>query len=167
MTRADKDESRAEDHLGLMAAAEPCPSHFVARLRNYLVTGLVVVGPAAITVYVVWWFIQSVDAWVTPLLPQAYLPETYLGFKVPGIGLIAGVVGLILVGAVTANLLSRVLGTYAEIALDRTPVVRTLYRLFKQIFVAAFAGNRVAFQQMGVIEFPRRGLFAPVLILVV
>ncbi|HEY6670826.1 MAG TPA: hypothetical protein VI075_07860, partial [Methyloceanibacter sp.] len=62
----------------LPGAGEPASSHIGARLRGYFLTGLIVVGPVAITIYVVWWFINLVDAWVKPLLPQAYLPDTYL-----------------------------------------------------------------------------------------
>ena len=53
-----------EDRLAqLVAAGEPVSSHFGARLRGYFLTGLIVVGPVAITIYVVWWFIQMVDGW--------------------------------------------------------------------------------------------------------
>src|SRR5206468_4054348 len=55
------------------AAAEPPPSHLGARLRSYFLTGLIVVGPVAITIYVVWWFITLVDTWVKPLIPPQYL----------------------------------------------------------------------------------------------
>src|ERR1041384_700903 len=103
------DETRSQaDQLALLAAAgEPASSHFGARLRGYFLTGLIVVGPVAITIYVVWWFINLVDAWVKPLLPQDYLPDTYLPFKLPGVGLIVGIIGLMVVGALTANLFGR------------------------------------------------------------
>ena len=61
-------------------------SHLLPRLRGYFLTGLIVVGPVAITLYVVWWFINLVDAWVKTLIPSAYLPETYLPINVPGVG---------------------------------------------------------------------------------
>ena len=88
----------------------------------------------AITIYVVWWFINLVDAWVKPLIPKAYLPETYLPFNVPGVGLIVGIFGLMVVGALTANLFGRTIVSYGEMMLDRMPVVRGVYRLLKQIF---------------------------------
>ena len=80
------------------AASEPASSHLGARLRSYFLTGLIVVGPVAITIYVVWWFITLVDAWVKPLIPPQYLPEHYLPFNVPGVGLIFGITGVMLVG---------------------------------------------------------------------
>ena len=133
--------------------------HLGARLRGYFLTGLIVVGPMAITLYVVWWFINLVDAWVKPLIPNAYLPETYLPFSVPGIGLIVGVFGLILAGALTANLFGRTIVSHGEMMLDRMPVVRGVYRLFKQIFQTIFSKTGSSFKRVGLIEFPRRGIY--------
>jgi uncharacterized membrane protein len=150
-----------QDQLALLAAAgEPASSHIGARLRGYFLTGLIVVGPVAITIYVVWWFINLVDAWVKPLLPQAYLPENYLPFNVPGVGLIVGIFGLMVVGALTANLFGRTVVAYSEMMLDRMPVVRGVYRVLKQIFNAVFSKSGTSFKRVGLIEFPRRGLYA-------
>jgi uncharacterized membrane protein len=150
-----------EDQLALLAAAgEPASSHIVARLRGYFLTGLIVVGPVAITIYVVWWFINLVDAWVKPLIPQAYLPETYLPFNVPGVGLIVGIFGLMVIGALTANLFGRTIVSYGEMMLDRMPVVRGVYRLLKQIFTTVFSKSGTSFKRVGLIEFPRKGLHA-------
>jgi uncharacterized membrane protein len=149
------------DQLALLAAAgEPASSHLGARLRGYFLTGLIVVGPVAITVYVVWWFINLVDAWVKPLLPQAYLPENYLPFNVPGVGLIVGIFGLMVVGALTANLFGRTIVSYGEMMLDGMPVVRGVYRLLKQIFTTIFSKSGTSFKRVGLIEFPRKGIYA-------
>src|SRR5918996_3218269 len=83
--------------LGLLGADEPHSSHLGARLRGYFLTGLIVVGPIAITVYVVWWFISQIDNWVKPLIPSRYLPEHYLPFTVPGVGLIVAIGGLVII----------------------------------------------------------------------
>ncbi|MGC1710165.1 MAG: DUF502 domain-containing protein [Methyloceanibacter sp.] len=156
--RAEK--PRRESDLALIVEEEPASSHFVARLRGYFLTGLIVVGPVAITVYVVWWFINLVDAWVKPLLPQNYLPDTYLPFKLPGVGLIVGIFTLMVVGALTANLFGRTIVSYGEMMLDRMPVVRGVYRLIKQIFTTIFSKSGTSFKRVGLIEFPRRGLYA-------
>src|SRR6476620_6750659 len=75
-----------------------------ARLRTYFLTGLIVGGPLTITLYIVWWFIKLVDAWVKPFVPTAYLPETYLPFPVPGFGLIVAFTALTLLGFLTAGI---------------------------------------------------------------
>ena len=149
-----------EGEIDLNLEPEPASSHFGARLRGYFLTGLIVVGPVAVTIYVVWWFINLVDAWVKPLVPQAYLPDTYLPFRVPGVGLIVGIVGLILVVALTANLFGRTIVSHGEMMLDRMPVVRGVYRLVKQIFTTIFSKSGTSFKRVGLIEFPRRGLYA-------
>ncbi len=146
--------------IDLNLEQEPASSHIGARLRGYFLTGLIVVGPVAITIYVVWWFINLVDAWVKPLLPQDYLPDTYLPFKLPGVGLIVGIFALMVVGALTANLFGRTIVSYGEMMLDGMPVVRGVYRLVKQIFTTIFSKSGTSFKRVGLIEFPRRGLYA-------
>jgi uncharacterized membrane protein len=153
-----------QDQLVLLGAEEPHSSHLGARLRGYFLTGLIIVGPVAITIYVVWWFINLVDAWVKPLIPKAYLPETYLPFNVPGVGLIVGIFGLMVIGALTANLFGRTIVSYGEMMLDRMPVVRGVYRLLKQIFTTIFSKSGSSFKRVGVIEFPRKGLYALVFV---
>jgi uncharacterized membrane protein len=149
----------AQDQLALLAGEPTHSLRLGARLRGYFLTGLIVVGPMAITLYVVWWFINLVDAWVKPLIPTAYLPETYLPFNVPGVGLIVGVLGVMAMGALTANLFGRTLLSQGEMMLDRMPVVRGVYRLFKQIFQTVFSKSGTSFKRVGLIEFPRRGLY--------
>src|SRR5712692_5107123 len=79
----------------------------VSRLRNYFLTGLILVGPLYITVGLTWWFINWVDDLVRPFIPVAYRPETYLPGKIPGLGLIVALVTLTLLGFLTANLVGR------------------------------------------------------------
>jgi uncharacterized membrane protein len=153
-----------EDQLGLFGALEPTSSHFLARLRGYFLTGLIIVGPVAITIYVVWWFINLVDGWVKPLIPQSYLPDNFLPFNVPGVGLIVGIFALMVVGALAANLFGRTIVSYGEMMLDRMPVVRGVYRLLKQIFTTVFSKSGTGFKRVGLIEFPRRGLYAVVFV---
>ena len=148
--------SRCRTISSSSGAEEPHSSHLGARLRGYFLTGLIVVGPVAITIYVVWWFINLVDGWVKPLIPKAYLPETYLPFNVPGVGLIVGIFGLMVIGALTANLFGRTIVSYGEMMLDRMPVVRGVYRLLKQIFQTIFSKSGTSFKRVGVIEFPRK-----------
>ncbi|MEM9589921.1 MAG: DUF502 domain-containing protein [Pseudomonadota bacterium] len=152
-----------EDH-SLFGALEPTSSHFLARLRGYFLTGLIIVGPVAITIYVVWWFINLVDGFVRPLIPDSYLPDSFLPFNIPGVGLIFGIIGLMLIGALAANLFGRTIVSYGVILLDRMPVVRGVYRLLKQIFTTVFAKQGTSFKRVGLIEFPRRGLFVIVFV---
>lgn len=137
-----------------------------ARLRNYFLTGLIIVGPVTITVYIIWWFINYVDAWVKPLVPAAYLPETYLPFAVPGIGVLFGIIGLTFIGALAANLLGRSLISFGEMALDNMPIVRNVYRALKQIFesVVSVTDQAPNVQKVGLIEFPSKGIWSLVFV---
>src|SRR5262245_28288114 len=101
------------DNPDLIPASEPVAPvvhHGIGRrIRNYFLTGLVVAGPVAITIYLVWSFVTWVDDLVRPFIPVAYRPETYLPVKVPGFGLIIAFVAVTLLGFLTANLIGRTL----------------------------------------------------------
>src|SRR5262249_59319833 len=85
------------------------PPGLMARFRNYFLTGLIVAGPIAITLYLTWWFVTWVDGLVRPFVPTAYRPETYLPFGLPGSGLTVALIALTLLGFLTSNLIVRAL----------------------------------------------------------
>ena len=60
--------------------------HLGSRIRNAFLTGLVIVGPVTITLWIMWGVIHWIDAWIKPLLPTTFNPDTYLPFPVPGLG---------------------------------------------------------------------------------
>src|SRR5246127_3795770 len=142
-----------EPHTGVMG-----------RLRNYFLTGLIVAGPVAITLWLTWWFVAWVDGLVRPFVPSAYRPETYLPFGLPGSGLIVAVVALTLLGFLTANLIGRTLVDLGESLLGRIPAVRAIYRGLKQVFETLFSGNGSSFRRVGLVEFPSPGMWSIVLI---
>src|SRR5207302_6915253 len=132
----------------------------IARVRNYFLTGLVLVGPLYITISLTWWFINWVDDLVRPVIPAAYRPETYLPVKVPGYGLIIAFLTLTLLGFLTANLVGRKLLEYGEHLLGRMPIVRPLYRGLKQVFETLFAKSGSSFRTVGLVEFPAPGMWS-------
>ncbi|OJY10175.1 MAG: hypothetical protein BGP05_20975 [Rhizobiales bacterium 62-47] len=140
------------------------PRGFMARIRNYFLTGLMVAGPVAITFYLTWWFITWVDGLVRPFVPVDYRPETYLPFGIPGAGLVVAVIALTLLGFLTANLIGRTLVDLGERLLGRMPVVRAIYRGLKQVFETLFSGNGSSFRKVGLVEFPSPGMWSIVLI---
>src|SRR5437870_5326711 len=132
----------------------------MARFRNYFLTGLIVAGPVAITLYLTWWFVNWVDSIVRPFVPTVYRPETYLPFGLPGAGLIVAVVALTLLGFLTANLIGRTLVDLGERLLGRIPAVRAIYRGLKQVFETLFSGNGSSFRRVGLVEFPSPGMWS-------
>ncbi|MGI9352241.1 MAG: DUF502 domain-containing protein [Rhizobiaceae bacterium] len=136
----------------------------LTRLRNYFLTGFIICAPLAITAYLVWGFIQWVDGWVKPYIPHVYNPDNYLPFSLPGFGLIVAFILITLIGFLTANYIGRSIISYSEELLGRMPLVRNLYSGLKQIFQTVFSQQETSFEKIGIIEYPRKGLFAIVFI---
>ncbi len=156
---------------------------FRVQLRNYFLTGLIIVGPIGITLYVVWWFINLIDrlvkptfdswlmpgvsslydTWLRPLLPKA-LADFSLPFDIPGTGLLMGIFLLISIGALAANLFGRTIVGFGDKIMDRMPVARNMYRGLKQIFETVLTSSNSSFQKVGIIEYPRKGIFSVVFV---
>ncbi|WP_416896981.1 MAG: DUF502 domain-containing protein [Minwuia sp.] len=134
-------------------------SPFQSRLRNYFLTGVIVTAPIAITIYLTWSFIEWVDEVVIPLVPLAYRPESLLPFSVPGLGVVVAVIGLTLIGALTANLLGRTIVRAGERLVDQMPVIRGIYNVFKQIFETLLKDTSDSFKYAALVEYPRRDLY--------
>jgi uncharacterized membrane protein len=136
---------------------EPLPRKSMwARLRTYFFTGLVILAPVAITVWATIWFIGIFDAWVKPLIPFTYNPDNYLPFKVPGTGLVFALLIISFVGFLGANYVGRTVIGWWDGLVNRTPVVRSIYKGSKQIFETMFSEKGASFQKVCLVEWPRR-----------
>jgi uncharacterized membrane protein len=134
------------------------------RLTNYFLTGLVIAAPIGLTIYITWSIIRIVDDFVKPLIPAQYNPDTYLPITVPGFGLVIAFIAIVLLGFLTANLVGRTLVQFGESILHRMPFVSVLYRGLKQIFETVVSQSHSNFKQVGLIQYPREGLWALVFI---
>jgi uncharacterized membrane protein len=130
-----------------------------ARLRTYFFAGILITAPVSLTIYLAWLFITFVDERVFSVIPQQYNPETYLPFSIPGIGLLLALIGLTLIGALTAGILGRAVNGLFEGILNRLPVIRSLYGAIKQIMETVLANKSAAFRECVLIEYPRRGIW--------
>jgi uncharacterized membrane protein len=139
---------------------EPVQHGVGSRIRTYFLTGLIVAGPVAITIWLVWSFVTWVDDLVRPFIPMAYRPETYLPIKVPGFGLIIAFVALTTLGFLTANLVGRTFVEIGETILERVPIVRPIYRGLKQVFETLFSKSASSFRTVGLVEFPAPGMWS-------
>jgi uncharacterized membrane protein len=144
----------------------PPPFHrsLAQRLRSWFFTGLIVFGPIAATAYIAWWVIDTIDNWVRPWLPNTLSPDAYLPFHVPGFGVVIAIVGLTLLGFLTANFVGRSLVRFGEAMLDRTPLVRGVYKGLKQVFETIFSQSGSQFRKVGLVEFPVKGSWSIVFI---
>jgi uncharacterized membrane protein len=132
----------------------------MARLRAYFLAGVLVTAPIAVTAYIGWWFIALIDNWVRPLVPEGYLPDTYLPFSIPGLGLIVVVAVLTLFGAFAAGYVGRLMLGYGENLVARMPVVSSVYSVVKQIFETVLAKKSAAFREVVMLEYPRAGVWS-------
>jgi uncharacterized membrane protein len=132
----------------------------ISRIRNYFLTGLILAGPVAVTLWLIGWFVTWVDNLVRPFMPVAYRPETYLPMHIPGLGLIIAFVALTLLGFLAANLVGRKLVDFGERILSHMPIVRPIYRTAKQIFQTLFSSSGSSFRRVGLVEFPSPGMWS-------
>lgn len=133
-------------------------------VRASFLTGLVVAAPLGITAYLAIALINFADDMVENMLPAQYNPETYLPFSIPGLGLVIVVVAVTVLGAMTANLFGHAVVGYVGRLIDRLPVVRTIYGALRQIFETVVSQSERSFQQVGLIQYPRPGLWAIVFV---
>jgi hypothetical protein len=149
---------------GPFAPIAPLRPTISQRLRGYFLTGIVIAGPLAVTVFITTWIIGIIDAWFKPLIPIGFFPDWLAPYNIPGLGLIIAFVSLTLLGFLTANLVGRWMIGIGETLLGRMPVVRGIYKGVKQVFETLFSQNGTSFRKVGLIEYPSKGLWSIVFI---
>jgi uncharacterized membrane protein len=132
----------------------------IGRIRGNFFTGLVIVLPVALTIWMVWSFIGFVDDRVLPLVPDRYNPLTYVDFNIRGVGVAIFLVFTTLMGAVTKGLFGRQLVRIGESIVDRVPIVRSIYNGVKQIVETITSSSDNNFDKVCMFEYPRRGIWA-------
>jgi uncharacterized membrane protein len=123
-----------------------------ARLRTYLIAGLLVVLPVAVTLAVLRWLFRVLDSWLAPAFALA-------GLHVPGLGLLAGVALILLAGAMASNVLGRRLVEGFDRLMLRIPLARSVYAATKQLADAILHPNRMALKEAVLVEWPRKGIY--------
>lgn len=139
-------------------------------MRANFLTGLVVIAPVGLTIWLVWTVVGWFDGFVLPLVPAQYQPDkliqTYLGIEdvaqinIRGIGAVIFLLFTMFVGWLAKGLIGRSLIRWAESLVERTPVVRSIYSGIKQISETVFAQSERSFEKACLIEYPRRGIWA-------
>ena len=129
-------------------------------LRASFLTGIVVIAPVSLTIWLIWTMMGWVDGFVLPLVPDRFNPEQYIGINLRGVGVIFFLVFTVTVGWVAKGLIGRSLIRFAESLVERTPVVRSIYSGIKQIAETVFAQSERSFEKACLIEYPRKGIWA-------
>jgi len=132
----------------------------IAKLRSSFLTGIVVIMPISLTIWLLWSIAGWVDSVVLPLVPQTFRPEQYIGINLRGVGVIFFLFFTVLVGWIAKGLLGRSLLRFAENVVDQLPVVRSIYNGVKQIAETVFAQTERSFEKACLVQYPRRGIWA-------
>jgi uncharacterized membrane protein len=125
-------------------------------LKKYLITGLLVWVPLAFTIWVLDLIVSSMDRTLL-LLPPPWRPESWLGFPLPGAGLLLSAVVLLLTGMAAANIMGQRMVKWWEGLLSRIPIVRSIYSSVKQVSDTLLAPDGHSFRRAVLVEFPQRG----------
>jgi uncharacterized membrane protein len=139
-------------------------------LRANFLTGLVVIAPVGLTIWLIWSVVGWVDGFVLPLVPDRYQPSRLLQdllgldptveINVRGLGVIIFLIFTVVIGWMAKGLIGRSLIAFGESLVERTPVVRSIYSGIKQISETVFAQSERSFEKACLVEYPRRGIWA-------
>ncbi|KXW59130.1 DUF502 domain-containing protein [Ferrovum myxofaciens] len=122
-------------------------------MKRYFITGIVVLIPVVITLWVLRVIVTTLDQTLF-LLPPNLRPETLFGMNVPGLGVLLTLCIVLLTGVVAANFLGQRLLTLVERLLDKIPVVNSIYSSVKQVSDTLFSSSGQAFRQVLLIRYP-------------
>lgn len=130
----------------------------MAAIRKWLLAGLLVIVPVAITIWVLDWIVGTLDQTLL-ILPAQWQPDRLLGFHIPGFGVLLALAILLVVGATASNFFGRKLVDWSNALLHRIPVVRSIYSGVKQVSDTLFSGNGNAFRTAVLLQWPREGVW--------
>lgn len=129
-------------------------------IRNRFFTGVIIALPIVATVMSVSWIVQKIDNNVLGLIPGQWNPKTYLGFDIPGLGIIIAIILLVFLGVIASNFIGNSVIKAGERLLARVPVVSPVYNAVKQIVTTVAEQKDRAFKEVCLLEYPRPGLWA-------
>lgn len=127
----------------------------MSRLNRYLIAGILLVAPLAITIYIGYQIVIRLDAQMHRLLPEPYA-------TVPGLGFVVLIVALIFIGFITTGVIGKLINRSIDLALRLVPVpmVRSVYGTLRQMLEQIFSSSSSAFREVVMVEYPRKGVYA-------
>jgi uncharacterized membrane protein len=130
----------------------------MASIRRWLLAGLLVLVPLAITLWVLDWIVGTLDQTLL-ILPGAWHPDKLLGFHIPGFGVLLTLLIVLLMGAIASNFFGKKLVRWGNSFLSRIPIVRSIYSSVKQVSDTVFSENGNAFRKALLVQWPREGVW--------
>ncbi|HWA14129.1 MAG TPA: DUF502 domain-containing protein [Burkholderiales bacterium] len=125
-------------------------------MKKYLITGLLVWAPLVITFWVLSVLVDTLDQTLL-LLPAAWHPRSWLGFNIPGLGVLLTFLVVLLTGVLAANIIGQRLVQFGEGILARIPFVKSVYSSVKQVSDTLFSSSGQAFRKALLVQYPRQG----------
>ena len=122
-------------------------------IKRHFLTGLLILVPLGITVWVVTALVAFMDQTLL-LLPEHWRPEYWLGFRIPGLGVLLTLVVVLVTGVLAGNLLGQRMLRMWEGLLNRIPVVKSIYGSVKQVSDTLLSGNGHAFRKVLLVHYP-------------
>ena len=127
-------------------------------LKKYLITGVLVWLPIAVTIWAMSYIISAADRLIN-LLPESWQPQHFWGFNIPGLGIVAATVVLFVTGVFAANVLGRrILGAWDSL-LGRIPVVKSIYSSVKKVSESLLSDSSRSFKTRVLVPFPQPGIW--------
>jgi uncharacterized membrane protein len=126
----------------------------MSAVRKWLLAGLLVIVPVAITIGVLQWIIGTLDRTLL-ILPEAWQPDRLIGVHIPGFGVLLTLAILLAVGAVVSNFMGKKLVIWGDTVVSRIPVVRSIYSSVKQVSDTLFSPGGNAFRKAVLVQWPR------------
>jgi uncharacterized membrane protein len=130
----------------------------MSSIRRWLLAGLLVLVPLAITLAVLNWIVGTLDQTLL-ILPGAWHPDKLLGFHIPGFGVLLTLAIVLLMGAIASNFFGKRLVQWGNSLLSRIPIVRSIYSSVKQVSDTLFSENGNAFRKALLVQWPREGVW--------
>jgi uncharacterized membrane protein len=126
------------------------------KMRKYFITGLLILVPLAITLWVLNLIISTMDQSLL-LLPERWQPKSVFGFHIPGLGTILTLLVIFFTGLLTRNFIGKQVVFGWELLLKRIPVVSSIYSSVKQVSDTLFSSSGNAFRKALLVQYPREG----------
>ena len=130
------------------------PKLFV-KLRNYFITGIVVLVPIGITLYLTMFFISI----SSNLIPKEINPNSYLPFSIPGLEILLSIIFITVIGGLSLSFIGKKILQLVNETLKRIPILRTIYSAIGQM-TESLAPNKGSKKSVVLIEYPRKGSWA-------
>jgi len=127
-------------------------------LRKWLFSGLLVLVPLIITLWVLEWVVTTLDQTLR-ILPTSWQPDQLLGVHIPGLGVLFALVVVLSIGALASNIIGNKLVSWWHALLHRIPVVRSIYSGVKQVSDTLFSEKGNAFRKALLVQWPHEGMW--------